>query len=42
MSPLEISLLVALGTGLAIYITVMLVRFFKKKKGKNKKNEDDE
>ncbi len=42
MSPLEIGLLVTLGTGLAIYITVMLVRFFKKKKNKNKKEDDDD
>ena len=40
MSPLEIALLVALGAGLAIYISVMLVKYFKKK-NKNKKDEDD-
>ena len=41
MSPLEIVLLISLGTGLSIYITIMLVKFFKKKKGKNKKEDDE-
>lgn len=40
MSPLEIGLLVTLATALAIYITVMLVKYFKKKKG-NKTDDDD-
>lgn len=41
MSPLEVGIIVVLGTALAIYITVVLVKYFKKKKGKNKKEEDD-
>lgn len=40
MSPLEITILISLGVGLTIFITVSLVKYFKKKK--NKKTEDDD
>lgn len=40
MSPLEIGLLTVFGLALGIFITVSLVKYFKKKKGK--KDEDDD
>ena len=40
MSILEITLLVLGGIGLTIYITVILVKYFKKR-NKNKKEDED-
>ena len=40
MSPLEIGIIAVMATALLIYITVMLVKHFKKK-NKNKKEDDD-
>lgn len=40
MSPLEIGIIAVMATALVIYITVMLVKHFKKK-NKNKKEDDD-
>lgn len=41
MSPLEIGIIAVLGTALIIYITIMLVKYFKKK-NKHKKDEEDD
>jgi len=41
MSPLEIGILSVFGIALAIFITVTLVKYFKKRK-KGKKTEDDD
>ena len=40
MSPLEIGIIAVMATALVIYITVMLVKHFKKK-NKNKKEDND-
>ena len=40
MSPLEIGIIAVMSTALIIYMTVMLVKHFKKK-NKNKKEDDD-